>query len=177
RIVPMTDTYDVLLDDRTGIQLFGYIVASCTDEFHPPLRCLVIRSCADKGRQETVVDIDYPPGVLLAELSRKNLHITRQYNTVGLLLIHQPGNFIKCRLLVLRIDWNMMKGNIMPFDHAAQIVMIGNHTGYFTIQLTTVEAVQQIRQTMGLAAGHQHHFLALSRITHLPLRLILRGNG
>jgi len=56
----------------------------------------------------------------------------------------------------------------MPLDHAAQVVMVGNHTGNFAVQFIAVPAVQQVRQAVGLAAGHQYHAFFLLGIGDLP---------
>src|SRR5690606_40223718 len=56
----MTYAHHVLFDDRTSVQFFGYIVASCTNEFDPANCSLVIWTGSNKGRQKAVMNIDHP---------------------------------------------------------------------------------------------------------------------
>src|SRR5690606_2700047 len=167
-IIAMTYAHHVLFDDRTSVQFFGYIVASCTNEFDPANCSLVIWTGSNKGRQKAVMNIDHPARILLAEAGGQYLHITSQDNTICILFLHQTSNLVKSRSLVLRVDRNMMEGNTMPLDHAAQIFMVGNNTGDFTVQFATVKTMQQICQAVGLPAGHEHHFFALGRVAYTP---------
>ena len=63
----------------------------------------------------------------------------------------------------------MEEGNAVPFDHAAQGVVVGDDAGDLAIQLAAVPAVQQVGQAVGFATGHEHHALALGRIGDPPL--------
>src|SRR5690606_34445358 len=116
-IIAMTYAHHVLFDDRTSVQFFGYIVASCTNEFDPANCSLVIWTGSNKGRQKAVMNIDHPARILLAEAGGQYLHITSQDNTICILFLHQTSNLVKSRSLVLRVDRNMMEGNTMPLDH------------------------------------------------------------
>ncbi|SVJ78820.1 Uncharacterised protein [Klebsiella pneumoniae] len=134
-------------------------MAGRADQLDPALRRLVIRLGADEGRQEAVVDVDHLVGVLAAQVRRQDLHVASQDDAVGAMFVDQPGNFIESRLLVLRIDGNVEIRDTVPLDHAAQVVVVGDHAGNLAVQFAAVPAVQQIGQAMGLLAGHQHHAL------------------
>ena len=56
----------------------------------------------------------------------------------------------------------------MPLDHAAQVVMVGDHASDLAVQLIAVPAVQQVSQAVGFAAGHQHHALFLLGVGDVP---------
>ena len=105
------------------------------------------------------------------------MHVARQHHAIGGMLADQATDFVEGRLLVLRIDRNVEIGDAMPFHHAAQVVMVGDHAGNLAVQLAAVPAVQQVRQAMRLLAGHQHHALLHRRIGHPPLHGELLGNG
>ncbi len=122
------------------------------------------------------MDIDDPLGELVAQLCRQDLHVARQYDRVGTLLAHQSGHLGERLLLVHRIDRNMEIRNAMPLDHAAQVIVVRNHAGNIAIEFAAVPAMQQIRQTMGLAARHQHDPLALLGVGDAPLHGKLTGN-
>src|SRR3546814_15324174 len=65
---------------------------------------------------------------------------------LGIVLLDQPRNFGECRLLVLRVDRDVVIRDTVPLHHAAQGVMVGNDTGNVAIKLIAVPAVQQISQ-------------------------------
>ena len=53
----MRDTYDILLDDRAGIQLGRNVMTGSTDDLHAPLKSRMIRFCPHESRKERVMDI------------------------------------------------------------------------------------------------------------------------
>ncbi|MNO72606.1 hypothetical protein D3C76_635580 [compost metagenome] len=116
-----------------------------------------------------MVDVDHLVTILLAQVRRQDLHVARQYDVVGTVLVDQARHLGEGRLLVLRIDRHMEVGNAVPLHHAAQIVVVGDHAGDFAVQLTAVPAVQQVGQTVRLTAGHQHHALLHRGIGDPPI--------
>ena len=102
-------------------------------------------------------------------MRRQDLHIARQHDDVGTVFCDQTRDLIERWLLVLRIDRHVDERDAMPLDHAAQVVVVGNHAGNVAIQFVAVPAVQQVRQAVGLAAGHQHHAFLLRRVGDAPL--------
>ena len=56
--IPVAHTHDVLLDDRTFIQIVRGIVCRGSDDFHAPVIGLPIGIGADERGQEGVMDID-----------------------------------------------------------------------------------------------------------------------
>src|SRR5262249_30272774 len=52
------DALDVLLDDRTFVEVFGRVVSCGSDELDSPRVRLVIGFGALKGRQEAVMNVD-----------------------------------------------------------------------------------------------------------------------
>ncbi|MCY1422496.1 hypothetical protein D9M71_381800 [compost metagenome] len=166
--VAMADADHVLLDDRAGIQLFGDVVAGSTNQLDPTQRSLVVRLGANERRQEAMVDVDHLLGVFLAQLRRQDLHVARQHHHVGTVLLDQARHFGKGRLLVLRVDRDMEERDAVPLDHAAQVIVVGDHAGNIAIEFLGVPAVQQVSQAVGLTAGHQHHALLLVGIGDTP---------
>ncbi|MCY1413769.1 hypothetical protein D9M71_292060 [compost metagenome] len=164
----MADPHHVLLDDRAGVKLFGYIVAGRADQLHTAQRGLVIRLGTDERRQEAVVNVDHLLGIFLAQLRWQDLHVTRQHHDIGTVFLDQARNLGKRRLLVLRIDRYMEERNAMPLDHAAQIVVVGNHARNIAVEFLGVPAVQQVSQAVGLTAGHEHDAFFLVGVGNTP---------
>lgn len=73
--VTMCDANDVLFDDGAGIE-FGSDVVTCrTDNFDAAGEGLMIRFCADEGRQERMVDVDNIVRIFRNHIIADNLHI------------------------------------------------------------------------------------------------------
>lgn len=66
-IVGVVHTDHVLLDDRTGIEFGGHVVAGGADQLHAAGERLVIGAGTDERRQEAVVNVDRAPGPVLAQ--------------------------------------------------------------------------------------------------------------
>ncbi|MNC25728.1 hypothetical protein D3C75_738270 [compost metagenome] len=164
----MADAHHVLLDDRAGVQFFGDVVAGRADQLHTTQGGLVIRLGADERRQEAVVDVDHLFSIVLAQLRRQDLHVAGQHHHIGGVFLHQARHFGKGRGLVLGVDRYMEERNTVPLDHAAQVVVVGDHTRDLAVQFIGVPAVQQVGQAVRLAAGHQHHALFLRRVGNAP---------
>ena len=62
----------------------------------------------------------------------------------------------------------------MPLHHAAQVFVVGYHTGYFTGQVTALPAVQDVRQAVGGVTGQDRHALRLAVVAQAPLHIVLR---
>src|SRR5579862_4449956 len=65
--VEMLHADDFLVDDGTGIEFRGHIVAGGADEFHPALPGPLVGIGTHETRQKRVVDIDDSPGELGAK--------------------------------------------------------------------------------------------------------------
>ncbi|MCY1437948.1 hypothetical protein D9M71_541290 [compost metagenome] len=92
------------------------------------------------------------------------------------MLLDQARDFHEGRLLVLRVDRYMVERDAMPFDHAAQVVVVGNDARDFAVEFIRVPAVQQIGKAMGLATGHQYHAFFLVGVSDTPDHGELLGN-
>ena len=64
RRVAMADPLDILVDDRTFVQIARDIVRGGADQLDAALMRLVIGSCTLETRQEGVVDVDAAPASL-----------------------------------------------------------------------------------------------------------------
>src|SRR5690606_6142992 len=58
RRIEVGDPLDILLDDRTFIQIAGYVVGRRADQLHATVECLMVGLCALEARQERVVDVE-----------------------------------------------------------------------------------------------------------------------
>ena len=115
--------------------------------------------------------------VFPAQLRRQDLHVTRQHNNVGFMVFDQTRDFGERRLFVFGINRHMVIRDAVPFDHAAQVLVVGNHAGDFAVQFIAVPAVQQVCQAVGFPTGHQHDAFFLRGVGNAPVHRKLFGDG
>ena len=84
--VAVGDARNVLFDNRSFVQDFRYIVASCADELDPSLKRGVIRLRPDKRRQKRMMHVDDLTRIAGNEFRRQYLHIAGQYDQFYLVL-------------------------------------------------------------------------------------------
>ncbi len=82
-MVAMRDPQDILLDNRTLVQVVGNVMARCADQFDATLECGVTRARAGKGWQERVVNVNDPPWVFRNKLGREHLHVGGKDDEIG----------------------------------------------------------------------------------------------
>ena len=85
----VADAADVLLDDRTFVEVGGDEVGGRADDLHAPRMGLVIGLGALETRQEAVVDVDAAAGQLGREVVREDLHVAGQHSQIGAGLLNQ----------------------------------------------------------------------------------------
>ena len=83
----MLHALDLLFDDRSGIEVAGDIMAGGADQFHSAIMGLPIGIGPDECRQETVMDVDQPAAIGLAEPIGEDLHESRQHGEFDVLFI------------------------------------------------------------------------------------------
>lgn len=93
RVVGVGDPLDVLLDDRTLIEVRGRVVGGRADEFHPAGMGLVVRAGPLEGGEERVVDVDHPAVQRAAEVVGEDLHVTGHDDELGALRLHELQQF------------------------------------------------------------------------------------
>src|SRR5258708_30284813 len=75
--IAVRDARHTLLDDRPVVQYFRHVVGRRSDQLYPTLKRLMMRLCPNERRQERMMNIDDLLRILLDEILRKHLHITR----------------------------------------------------------------------------------------------------
>src|ERR1700693_1964668 len=99
----------VLHNDRTLVEIFGYVVSSCAYHFHASVKRLAVGLGALESRQKRMVDIDAATGEKFAHIHRKDLHIARQYDQVGSRLFYDTLNLLLLLRLIILADRQIVK--------------------------------------------------------------------
>ncbi|SCY84268.1 hypothetical protein SAMN03159391_03340 [Pseudomonas sp. NFACC37-1] len=84
----MAYSFNVLLDDRTFIQVGSDEMSRCPDKLYATGMSLVIGLCSFETRQEAVVDVYAPARQKDREVIRQNLHVPSKYHQISLTLSH-----------------------------------------------------------------------------------------
>jgi hypothetical protein len=95
------DADDVLLDDRSLVQIGGDVVGGGAHEFHSAAMGLVVRLGSGEARQEGVVDVDGPAFQPLAQVVREHLHGAGEDDEIDTVFLHQgqqPGFCLRLRV-------------------------------------------------------------------------------
>jgi len=92
-VTPLPDKYrgavrmryrlDILMNDRTFVEVGSHIMRSRTDHLHAAGVSLVIRFGALEARQEAVMNVDASAGQKASQVIRQNLHIPGKDDEFG----------------------------------------------------------------------------------------------
>ena len=79
----------ILLDDGAIVEDFRNVMTGRADQLHTTRKRLMIRFGTNKCRQKRVVNINDSLWILVDELVRKNLHVSRQHNEIRRMVSEQ----------------------------------------------------------------------------------------
>lgn len=165
--MPVCDTGDILLNDRSLIQIRSGIVRRRTNELHPSFVGLVIGAPARKGGKEGMVNIDDGTAEGFEEIRGKHLHVAGQDNEVHPQLTHQ-GKLRSLRVaLCLRTDGDDMEGNPVTAGGLAEILVVRHHRNDIARELSGSPTKDQIMETMIRLRDEESDTLPL-RTSHDP---------
>ena len=89
---------NVLLDDRTFVEIRRNVVRRSADELHASLVGLVIGLCTLEARQKGMVDVDRATVELAAEIVREHLHVAGEHDEIDALALEMLMSFAdECR--------------------------------------------------------------------------------
>lgn len=155
--VKMLHPGDLLIDNRSLVEIRGDVVTGCTDKLHAAFEGSLVRICPDERREEGVVNIHHLARPSRAELWRNNLHIARKHHKIRPCLPPQHLNLLKGGLLRIGRYRNVVERDPLTLHHLTEVFVIGDHTGDIERQLPRTPAPQQICEAVAKLAGHQHH--------------------
>ncbi len=177
RPILMRDTLDVLLDDRTFIEVGGDVVRRGPDQFDAAAMGLVIRPRTLESGKKGVVDIDAASRELGREIVGQDLHVAGKDDEIDLPRFNDLPDCIFLLRPGFRRDRQMVEGNtgqvMMPIGF---LRMIGNHAGDVDRKFTDPPAVQEVGEAVIEARDQHQHALALGARANLPLHAVAVGD-
>ena len=150
----MGDAGDVLLDDRTLVQVGGHVVGGRADQLDAAIVGLRVGARALEGRQERVVDVDDAALHGAADLVGEDLHVARQDDELHLFGGDQVEELaLRLNLRVLR-DGDVQEGDAVELGDGRQVRVIADNRDHVDGQALGLLAVQEVGQAMAFARHH-----------------------
>ena len=170
----MVDGFDILMDDRSFIEVGGNIMSGRADHLDATRMRLVIGLGALETGQETVMDIDAATRQEARQIVAQYLHIARQDDEVG-------AGFLDDRLdlrFLLRLgilgDRQMVERHVADQRYGQRLArMVAHDADDIHVQLADAPAVEQVAQAMVELADHQQHLLPLVTTAQVPFHAAL----
>lgn len=131
----MVHSHNILLDDRTLIEVAGDEMGSGADDLDTAIISLVIGLGALERGQEAVVDIDDASGHGLAQRGGKNLHVASQNDEIDIVLAHEVQDLGLLLSLGLGRDREMMEGNIVRGGEGRKVWVVRDDDRNLNVQL------------------------------------------
>lgn len=172
----MGDANDILMNDRSLVQLGGHVMTRGTDELHPALVRLMVGLCADKCREEGVMDIENLVGKSVNETRRHDLHVTGQYDGVDAVLLHQRDVLRLHFSLGFRCHRRVNERDVKALRSGAKMLVIANDQRDIAGQLASFVPGEQIVEAVPLFRDEQSYPTTLLRDMQRPLHLSLVGD-
>ncbi|BAK11501.1 hypothetical protein PAJ_1421 [Pantoea ananatis AJ13355] len=146
--VTVIDINHVLHDDRTFIKVIVNVVCRCTNDFHTTFVSLMVRPCADKGRQKRVVNVNNLIWVALHKARRQHAHIFGKHHIIGLITINLVRHAVVMLFARQAFVADQNKRNIETLYQRTQGVVITDNGGDFHIEAAKRTLHQQVAKAV-----------------------------
>ena len=149
----MRDAADILLDDRSLVEVLGGVVRRGADQFHAAVVRPGVWRGPGEGRQERVVDVDHRGADAGQEVTLEDLHVAGEGDEVEV-----ADEQIELTLLGLGLG--VWRHRDMVIRHAErghlrfEVGVVGHHGHDVHVQLVAAPAPGQVEQTV-LVAGDE----------------------
>ena len=154
RGVGMGDASDVLLDDRTLVQVGGHVVRGRADQLDAAIVGLRVGARPLEGGQERVVDVDDAALHGAADLVGEDLHVAGQDDEFHLFGGNQVEELaLRLGLRVLR-DGDVQEGDAVELGDGRQVRVVANDRNHVDGQALRLLAVQEVGQAVTFARHH-----------------------
>jgi len=123
--------FDFLVDDGSGVEVGGDVVAGCADEFDAALVGLLVGVCADEGGEEAVVDVDDAAGVGVAEVVREDLHEACEDDEFDVLLVDEVADLLEAGEALVAVHFDEVEGDVGVLGDGLAVGSVADDRGDF----------------------------------------------
>ncbi len=171
----MVDADDVLVDDRSVVELLGDVMGRCPDQLDTALARAAVRIGAGERGQERIMDVDRRHPHPLQEVAAEDLHIARQHQQLGIAAQELEQSHLGLLLAALR-HRHVVEGDSRGERLGLDVGVVGDHRHDLRVQLTTTPTPQQVQQAMVMAGDEDRDALALAPPANSPVHLKAPGD-
>jgi len=175
--VTMGDADDVLLDDGTVVEDFGYVMARSTNQLYAALKGLMIWTSANEGWQKRMVNVNDALRIAVDEIVGENLHVAREHQKVDIVLLDQRVDLLLGLLLVFFGDRDNGVRNFVEISNGLIVGMVGNDERDFAGEFAALMAIEQIDEAVVVFRNQDDHAGTMRGLRETPLHLKFLGDG
>lgn len=151
---------DLLCDDGSVIQLFGYKMSGGSDEFNTAFECLPVGISPGESRQKGVMDIDDPRWKIRHKDRRQDTHEFRQHDIIRLIAEQDIDDLLFKAFLIQLLVGYMEKGYFKTPADILEDGIVADDALHGCPQRLEMMPHQDISETM-IFLRHQHGNLFL----------------
>jgi len=170
------DAGDVLLDDRTLVQVGGDVVGGRADELDAAAVRLCVGARALEAGEEGVVDVDDAARHAFADLLGDDLHVAGEDQEFDVLRPHQVQEFLLGACLRLLGDGDQQEGHPVELGDGRQVGMVADNGDDLDGQALAALAVEQVGQAVTLTRDHDDGPQGSTQLVHVPGRAEVLGD-
>ena len=154
RRISVRDAGDVLLDDRTLVQVGGHVVGGRADQLDAAIVGLRVGARTLEGRQERVVDVDDAALHGAADLVGEDLHVAGQDDELHVFGADEVEELaLRLGLRVLR-DGDVQEGDAVELGDGRQVRVVADDCDDVDGQALRLLAVQEVGEAVAFAGDH-----------------------
>jgi hypothetical protein len=174
----VVDAHNVLLDDRSLVELRGDEVRGRADQLHAAVERLVVGPGALEAGQERVVDVDRPALQPRAGLVGEHLHVAGEHDQVDVQLLDE------CEQPLLGVgpavggDRDVVERHPVGGRERLQVGVVGHDRRDLDLQRADAPPVEQLVQAVLGARDHDQGAVRRPRVPQAPPHVVrLRDPG
>ena len=169
--VKVVHALDLLLDDRSGVEVGSDVVAGGTDQFHAAGIRLLVGVCADEGWQETVVDVDNAPGEVTAEVVGEDLHESSEDDELDVLFGDEGADSFEAGFAGVAVHRDFVKWQVGPFRDRPAIAAVADDRGDLDREFVKPRPPEDFVEAV-VGFGDEHgSFHAVRQAAEVPIGL------
>lgn len=168
---------DLLLNDRSLVQILRRKVRRRSDDLDTALVRLMVRLSSLERRQEGVVDVDDAARHRGAEDGREDLHVPREYDELDVVRGAEIEDLLLLRGLGVLGHGEVVEGDAVALGQVGELRVVGYNERDLNAQLSDLHPVEQVVETVSDLGDHKQHTGLLAGGLDLVVHLVLLGQG
>lgn len=153
----VVDPDDILLNDRTLVEIARDKVGSSANDLDTAIIGLVVGLGTLERGQEAVVDVDDTPRHGLAQFRRENLHVAGEDDQVDVVIAHEIQDLGLLLRLGIGGNGEVVEGDVVGSGQGREVGVVGDDQGDLNVKLAGRLTEQQVIEAVADLRDHDHH--------------------